>query len=278
MRHKIGSKQVYNAQLHFFSNKDSLYSMNFLNVLADPLVILLVYMLFNVGVVCRFRHSLRLIMAAQLSVVVLFLLLSAPAVINPLMAQMENQYAVSECSFDNDLPIVVLAGGIDARAIDRNQIEYLKHATYVRTVQATQFVKPDYQGYVYLLGGVTRKVSESEMMEQLIISLGVKASQVITEKISRTTYQSALQTVLLFKESRQDKAIRLVTSAVHMPRAVATYKALGFDVCAVPVHYQALHDVSWITLWPQTSALNKTESVIHEVIGLLAYRLTGKIK
>jgi hypothetical protein len=55
----------------------------------------------------------------------------------------------------------------------------------------------------------------------------------------------------------------LVTSAVHMPRAVASFRKAGFEVVAWPV-YDAVSQASMVS------------SALHEWLGLVAYRVLGR--
>ena len=69
----------------------------------------------------------------------------------------------------------------------------------------------------------------------------------------------------------------LVTSAYHMPRAMAAFRAVGFPVEAYPV--------DWRTRGPMDASrpfsslaegLRRTDAAVHEWIGLIAYRLGGQ--
>ena len=66
----------------------------------------------------------------------------------------------------------------------------------------------------------------------------------------------------------------LVTSAAHMPRAMRPFQAVGLDPLPAPTQHLAgrasgrrLSD--WL---PSATNLRKTESALHEYLGLLAWR------
>ena len=66
----------------------------------------------------------------------------------------------------------------------------------------------------------------------------------------------------------------LVTSAAHMPRAMRHFQAVGLDPLSAPTQHLAgrasgrrLSD--WL---PSATNLRKTESALHEYLGLLAWR------
>ena len=67
----------------------------------------------------------------------------------------------------------------------------------------------------------------------------------------------------------------LVTSAVHMPRAVGAFRKAGFPVEAYPVDWRIRGwTSSWKPGWP-LSGLNATDFAAREWFGLLAYWLAG---
>lgn len=78
--------------------------------------------------------------------------------------------------------------------------------------------------------------------------------------------------------------IYLVTHAWHMPRAAQTFRSAGFEVIPAPTAYTTRHHTSLLDFLPSSRALDHSRWFLHEVIGLLWYRLkspndpTGEIK
>jgi uncharacterized SAM-binding protein YcdF (DUF218 family) len=69
-------------------------------------------------------------------------------------------------------------------------------------------------------------------------------------------------------------ALVLVTSASHMPRAMAHFRAAGLAPMAAPTHYLADSDSSgalsdWV---PSAKNIRKTERAMYEAMGRLALR------
>jgi uncharacterized SAM-binding protein YcdF (DUF218 family) len=64
---------------------------------------------------------------------------------------------------------------------------------------------------------------------------------------------------------------------MHMPRAIGAFREAGFPVEAYPVDYKTngWQDLGSV-LGSLSAGLRQTDTVLHEWIGLLAYRLTGK--
>ena len=67
--------------------------------------------------------------------------------------------------------------------------------------------------------------------------------------------------------------IYLVTSAVHMPRALAIAKSVGLPVTPYPVGFRQIAHHSWRTWLPSNSTLERAGAVLHEWVGLWVYRI-----
>ena len=69
----------------------------------------------------------------------------------------------------------------------------------------------------------------------------------------------------------------LVTSAYHMPRAMAAFRAAGFPVEAYPVDWRTRGPIDAVQPFGSLGeGLRRTDTAVHEWVGLLAYRLTGR--
>ena len=107
-------------------------------------------------------------------------------------------------------------------------------------------------------------------------ALGVARDRITAEEQSRNTIENAVFSRLV-AQPKPGAHWLLVTSAFHMPRAIAAFRAADFPVEAYPV--------DWRTRGPADATrpfaslpegLAKTDEAIHEWAGLLVYRLTGK--
>lgn len=67
--------------------------------------------------------------------------------------------------------------------------------------------------------------------------------------------------------------IYLVTHAWHMPRAARAFRALGFDVIPAPTGFTLPHATSMLDFLPDAGALRQSSRFMHEIIGLVWYRL-----
>lgn len=123
-----------------------------------------------------------------------------------------------------------------------------------------------------LSGGTAQHdVSESALMAQLAREFGVPPDAIRVEDQSRSTWQNAEFVAGL--EPAIDRRIWLVTSALHLPRAGYAFEQAGFHVCAWAADPLAREANSFGFYLPSTTALRKSEALIHEWVGEAAYRL-----
>lgn len=116
--------------------------------------------------------------------------------------------------------------------------------------------------------------SEAETMRvALARDFGITARW--SEGRSETTRENALYSakILLPQGIRR---IALVTHAFHMPRAVAAFEAAGFEVLPAPTSFLAGHGTKpMLDLLPRYDVMQQSGFALHEMIGLLWYRLRG---
>jgi uncharacterized SAM-binding protein YcdF (DUF218 family) len=93
---------------------------------------------------------------------------------------------------------------------------------------------------------------------------GIDPSRVILETKSTNTYENAIYCAAIVRPRPQERWL-LVTGALHMPRAVASFQKAGFHIEPWPVY-------------GATSQASMVSSAIHEWVGPIAYRLLGRTR
>jgi uncharacterized SAM-binding protein YcdF (DUF218 family) len=68
----------------------------------------------------------------------------------------------------------------------------------------------------------------------------------------------------------------LVTSAWHMPRSMGTFVTAGWNVTAYPVDFRTAPSTPW-TAYSLKDGARDWQLALHELVGLLAYRLAGRL-
>ena len=125
---------------------------------------------------------------------------------------------------------------------------------------------------------VISDVSEAQLDADRLVEYGASRSALILETASRNTRENAVHVATIFKRHDWHTGL-LVTSAAHMPRALAAFRKAGLSVmpAATDAHARPLRlrFVSPRDLVPNASAFKSTKSAIIEMIGLCVYRFRG---
>ncbi|MBV9182939.1 MAG: YdcF family protein [Acidobacteria bacterium] len=137
---------------------------------------------------------------------------------------------------------------------------------------------------VVVTGGITPRresePNEGESTAQALGVMGVPPSAILEEPSSNNTYQEARVVKQLMRSHKMDK-ILLVTSAMHMPRALRTFRRQGIDSIPSPTDFAVTeYDVAQsdatfekvaLNLIPDAGVLVITTAALKEYIGLAYY-------
>ena len=110
--------------------------------------------------------------------------------------------------------------------------------------------------------------SNAVMMARLAISLGVPQEDIILEERPETTAEEAK----CIAETIKKAPCVLVTSATHMQRALTLFHQHGIQPIPAPVNFLYLDNIPF-SLMPSAKALQISEELFHEYLGLLWARL-----
>lgn len=117
---------------------------------------------------------------------------------------------------------------------------------------------------------------ESRDVADLLVEWGVPRGAVVEEASALDTRGNAVETKRLL-DARGAKRVLLVTSALHMPRAAAAFRAAGVEVIPAPTDFLAVTPArrTLLDFLPDATALEHSTAVVHEGIGALWYALHG---
>ena len=90
---------------------------------------------------------------------------------------------------------------------------------------------------------------EADFVYPLLDNLGVPRERVMLENRSRNTAENALFSKAIANPKPGERWL-LVTSAMHMPRAIGCFRRVGFAVEAYPVDWRTLRRPGFIPLSP----------------------------
>ena len=222
----------------------------------------------------RLRNTLIIISLAILW------LSSTSGVANGLAKSLEWQYLPLKDVPTADV-IVVLGGGTEPAIYPRSSVEI--NSAGDRVLYAAQLYKQGKAGHLLLSGAEIDWLSDStsspaQDMATILKSIGVPEDALWLETRSLNTYENALYAKQFLQEKGIHK-ILLVTSAMHMPRAVAVFQKQGLEVIPAPVDYSVTQvngptDVTdWVNqflgLLPSAGNLSTTTNALKEYLVFL---------
>ena len=176
--------------------------------------------------------------------------------------------------------IVVLGSGVAPPDAVRKKAE-LDTGGLRRCIKAVEFYKSGKPCPIVVTGGRVEDYKKgpvmAEVMRDFLISQGVAATDVILENDSRSTYENAINAARLLGE-RGIHSVLVVTDGTHLIRGVGCFRALGLDAYGGGCFYTAteLH-LTPRSFLPSAGAAAMNQVIFHEWLGVLYYRLRGRI-
>ena len=244
---------------------------------AAPITLLMAGALIGAWLVprrARFPRALALACAGAL------LIVSVAPVGALLIEPLEDRFPPPPADMPAPYGIIVLGGAIDDEAsAARGQTIFDEGAS--RLTEAAILARRFPQArLVYTGGSASLWASNStEALEgrKLLVALGVDPARIAIEDKSRNTDENARFTAALV-HPQADQTWLVVTSAYHMPRAMGLFVKAGFSVRADPVDYRSLGGArDWRLNLEPARGLRLLDLAVHEWVGLLAYRASGRI-
>ncbi len=243
-------------------------------------------LLMAVGLLWLWRYPRRATVAIALALSILFIT-SNPLVSNWLVSTLEGRYLPP-----NPMPtadaIVVLGGATEPALAPRPWVEVREQGD--RILYAAHLYSQKRAPKLILSGGRiswrggSSDPSEADDMKEFATAMAVPDSAIILEGESLNTRQNAVNIQkILTAQSLQ--SVLLVTSAIHMPRAVAIFNKIGIQVIPAPTDYLVPSELNqslkatWqgqlLTLLPEAESVSRFTQAMKEYVGFAIYRLRG---
>ncbi len=245
-----------------------------LSAITQPMFWLAVLWALALLMLMRWRRPAVIMLWSGLAALGLLGFQAAP---DALLRPLENRYSVPTAeAVERHVGIIVLGGGVDHpdSFVAHGQVP-LGDAAERMTVPVG-LMRQHPQLELVFSGGEGRLlatgVSEAELAKRFYEEQGVDMARVKLESGSRNTRENARQVAALLGE-RCKQPWLLVTSAWHMPRAMAEFEAVGCNVTAYPVDFLT-GDFTSLTEFALAQSLLRWQTALHEWLGLLVYRVT----
>ncbi len=215
--------------------------------------------------------------------VMLLLLLSNASFSNLFLRPLEERYPPLLWAAGNGAPrglenveFIVVLGGSASPDPEIPLESQLDEVTLVRLLEGIRLLRQMPGRKIILSGGkVFASIPSAELMARLAKELGVDRNDILVESESRDTSDEAR----LISSMVGPKPFILVTSASHMPRAMALFRKMGMNPFPAPTDYQARHEkrASPEAFYPDPGGLLSATIATYEYLGLGWEKLTGQI-
>ncbi|MCV2218757.1 YdcF family protein [Thauera sp. Sel9] len=204
------------------------------------------------------------------------LLLSTPASVNWLAAQVEDPAPLPPDAARNADAIVILGAGrrsyapeFGGETVNRLALERLRYGAHLARATGLPILVSG--------GGAAGKTPEAVLMKAALEEDFGLAVQWVEER-SRDTRENARYASAILDTTGM-RRILLVTHAAHMPRAQAEFEAAGLIVQPAPTawlvdHGEQAAEHSMLAELPNPNSAYAGWFALHEALGRLAYRLS----
>jgi uncharacterized SAM-binding protein YcdF (DUF218 family) len=197
-------------------------------------------------------------------------LLSAPLAQHPPRVDAP-EHAAGACA------VVVLGGGIVSTTADGMTVDDLMTSA-LRVIEGVRLYRLLGDPWLIMSGGNTQLLDpprpEAAAFRDAAVRFGVPASRVLAETESRTTREQAIVIKQLLRDRGIDRFV-LVTSPVHMPRSLATFRAVGLQPIPSAAAGDEDPDESPWSPVPSRKALRRSDSAVYEYAAWAYYWARG---
>jgi uncharacterized SAM-binding protein YcdF (DUF218 family) len=193
------------------------------------------------------------------------------------------EYPVSEISMLKGEPYdaAIILGGFTVYAAPGEPVNFSDGVD-----RMTGILPAYHQGkvkYLFFAGGsgsiLDTLETEADLAINYLKSISYPDSVLLKETKSRNTHENALYSKQTLDSLFSNGSFLLVTSAVHMPRAIACFNKVGLEVTPFAVD-PLLHTRSKgfdYYFLPNSSAIRHWEQLLNEWFGFVIYKIKGYV-
>jgi uncharacterized SAM-binding protein YcdF (DUF218 family) len=196
-------------------------------------------------------------------------ILTTPVGVSMLAWSLDGGYAPLQRAEDASgaRAVVLLGGGNGSVRVAGRGLSLVKRGSALRLLETARVYRLLGDPFVIVSGGLTDRtpgaLPESEAYRQAMLELGVPAARIVTESESQNTHEQAMNLKRLLAERRIDRFV-MVTSPVHMTRAMETFEAQGLHPIASPAPLYAETDTFDFALLPNDRSLDVGNEAVYE--------------
>jgi uncharacterized SAM-binding protein YcdF (DUF218 family) len=212
-----------------------------------------------------YRLKPKLSFSALLIASALLFLSTFPPLSDTLMAPLEDNYPAFSKQ-KKSVDYIVILGGAHTTVDRLPATSQLKSSSLERLVEAVRIYRLHPEAQVITSGFAGGDVSSNaEKVKQAAILLGIPKHKIITENFPQDTEEEAQ----LIAPRVINKTVVLVTSANHLPRAMAYFEKYGVKAIPAPASpwVKESSTKQWNYYLPSAKKLQQTTTVWYETLG-----------
>jgi uncharacterized SAM-binding protein YcdF (DUF218 family) len=254
------------------------YVAKIANYLLDPLDILSFFLLILIFLLL-FTNFKKLTIFSAKFLLILFLFFGYTPLSNFLLNKLEDFIKPSKYPVQQLKGIVVLGGSFNSGLQSKERNEVLLNSSAERLTKALEIYNKNPKILILFSGfsGALKPQgwSESDMAKKFFLEQGVRSDNLIFENKSRNTFENIIYSKDIIKNYKGTWG--LITSASHMPRSYFGFKRQGLILEPIIVDFKTgTSPIFWIN-FNIGSGLSNWSTLLHEVVGISYYKITGKI-
>jgi uncharacterized SAM-binding protein YcdF (DUF218 family) len=173
--------------------------------------------------------------------------------------------------------ILLLGGAVDP-ALSLAYGETVFNSAVARVLAGVALARRHPEAKLAVIGGeggfVPVGLPESRATLGFVVEQGIAPERIILEERSRSTHENAVYAKELIRPGPGETWI-LITSAYHMPRAVASFEAVDWRLIPYPVDYRIDPKTGLGANFNLVDGLGTATLAGKEWAGLVGYRLMG---
>jgi len=241
--------------------------------LLPPLSLLLVFAL---GILLLHRRR-RFAKPLLFIVFGLLWIASTPYFAEGALHLLEARTAALEKPLQNANAIVILGGGTYFHAPEYARQDTVNEQTLMRLRYGAKLQRETGKP-ILVTGGkpLGNHLPEAQQM-RAVLEQDFRVPVRWTEETSDNTFENAHHSFRML-QAQGIRRIYLVTHAWHMPRAADVFRRAGFEVVEAPTAFTTRYQTDLLAFLPRAEALRDSKIFMHEVIGLVWYRLKSMLR
>lgn len=175
----------------------------------------------------------------------------------------------------------VILGGMITVDFKNNKI--VPQISIDRLLQSIVLYKKKYIKKIFISGGsgsMLDSTSESIYLRRYLIKIGIPPEDILYEYKSRNTHENAQETYNMLCTDTVQPKILLITSALHMNRAIACFQKVGFkhiDIFPTNNFHGVFRYDFYYLFVPNVDILSKWNLLIKEWVGYIVYDMVDYI-